>query len=1041
MGAGVEQDIDMANTELNVTAAYNILAIANIEDAGERYLNNMSPIEWVLQWNGKSEKDVIAAARAWTSTGPAIAPTGLLMSGRAEKPANTFRVTIPLLRNQIRFDVVNNTGDELVSVSLHNVYPYSKIWNDGSTAGTPDFGDATSRIRDYYGYANADLQNILNMDDEVRGHFYAFENQVPMPVQNDNLTTCLIVGLNNSATGTTYYRVNIAPANSPQMLKRNHSYTLTLNSAGSKGQATVDAAYDYPNNNQLDYVINSWDITEAGIIMQDGTSLLSSPYKTVHFNLEGYITGSDPNQASGSRSFNLITFTSSPTHVSGIEIIDQEYHLNGTAAEYTGIEAKLRVGSDGNNTNTLEFIRIDQRVPGDKVEGWIKIGYAGLRMTINVLQTDIVKETLNVFLPDGGIPPFAPFGGIESGTIRVEASDSWTARILSQDNAFGFVGTTALQISRTLEESKEFAIRTVSDNPGELRNAVLLIRLDKDPENYARVIQLTQQERANIAIVPGQNVTFNGTYDAAKPGDLDGELASIPNNTVYKFIVRPGEVMGITDPIGQNEWFYRIEVDGDVIYDEQIGTVNDADRNWFKVTANHNTALDDLETTADDNTVLVDVTGKNTSGSVRKAKLVVYLKNSSANSSIEIFQQSLGITFSPNTVPAIAKTGGESQLIGIQGDASLKWELRSFATEGTGGHFALKHHEAELLLDNGDPVVLGAAYGVPNQKFKVRFPKILYPNREIKISAVVTIGIVGSELEQTIRIDQTPLTPAPMVSWGLSGSPNYGGLGDTYNRGWEGGSNAGNYGLKYIPGYKALGVSAVSSTTTINPTVNYLHVIPHISGSNGRNYSWAAVNEYMKRDALTVIITQDNNGVHSDGQGPMNNAGSPLKKAGYPNTRYGSDYNAGIYQGHTDHRIYQFVFQHGHTTLAPSDITGYFYVDGINTWIPGPWPETATVLMAKHTSGSDSSPISENAILIVDVKNKFIWIGESQLFWYDTWLDKGRYKLLDNLMYYVGNASKYGSHFTDFLLDDASAPNALWDAEYWGRDVTREMTK
>jgi hypothetical protein len=67
--------------------------------------------------------------------------------------------------------------------------------------------------------------------------------------------------------------------------------------------------------------------------------------------------------------------------------------------------------------------------------------------------------------------------------------------------------------------------------------------------------------------------------------------------------------------------------------------------------------------------------------------------------------------------------------------------------------------------------------------------------------------------------------------------------------------------------------------------------------------------------------------------------------------------------------------------------------------------------------------------LAIDPKNKIIYCGECQVFEGFN-LSGNRHQFIDNLIYYVANAAKYGSHFTDMLRDDLNVP-APWD-NHWG---------
>jgi hypothetical protein len=1051
-GMNVEHDINMSGTLLNVTDPYDILAIANVDGDGERYLNNMPFSSWVQQWAGKTKAEVIAEAMAWT-TNAAVAPSGLLMSGMASKGANSFMVNLSLVRNQIRFDVVNNTGDySLKSVAIYNAYPASKIWNDGSAEGTPDYSDSASRMETYYGFADAALEACFDDNaskEEVRGYLYAFENQVTMPVQNDRLTTALIVGL-DGPSGTSYYRVNIAPEDMPQLLKRNYSYILSINSVVGEGRPSAVEAYDHPEDEGLNYVINNWDIPEVGVSDQDASSLLASPYQTINIDLfTGNINGRVERGLDG-RSFDITTITSNPSPVSGLAIIGEpEFFLNGTEG-YKGIEVAL-------NGNSLEFTKVDvapatptagSLKSGDKITGTITLGYAGLRITMNVLQTDVISEFLNLYEPGDGVPLFASFADIESGLIRVESSGPWTATILSENGGFGFVESASMEFKG--DNGDTFSVKTTSNNPdaNHAREAVVVVALDSDPVNVSDIVRLTQQQKAEVAITPNQTVTFDGTYDASDMSDgMAGNLASVPNNTLNKFDVISGGT-GAGDATTINEWFYRIEAFNpangawEVVYNEDGNEVVDAARNWFAITAVHNTTVG-LE-----NSVTVDVIGKNTSGSNHRARIAVYLAEGggpdspgTAKAYLEIVQNTSSITLSPNKVPAVAKIGGDSQLVSVQADASLNWEIRGFEITNAD---RLAHHDVVLVDQDGTPIGLNEAHPVVGDGFKVRFPKIYYPNREIPIEAVVTVGIVGSELETEMTITQTTLTPNSFNVYGLTGDGyTYGQIEDTYNRGWDG--NSGTWGIHQIPGYRSMGYSSVYTEATINPSVNYLHATMHLNGTHGDNYTWNTIKNYMDgRDAWTIFQAQA-----VDGTDAFNNSNSPFRDADYPPVQYGNDRNGTIDTKDSDTKIYQFLVDKGHHEITESLTAGdnYLYIDGINTYMnKNQLPESAVVLVSKYTGG-ENTPIGDEAVFVIDIENKFIWIGESQLFWYAYWL-RNTWQLLDNIMYFVGNASKYGSHFTDMFLEadvpeDKQTPEvdggryaqpAPWD-EYWGANA------
>lgn len=224
-----------AHPQLSLTGSYNILAVANIDDA--KYID-MATGTWMSGWIGQTQSQVMAKALAYVSgsssdNSQAIPSGWLLMNGKTVKNSTDTKINIALMRNVVRFDVVNKIPEthNLETVSIWNAYGRSSIWNEG----VMDYSNGAARIHRYYGVDNTSNTTTEGADNKglmlgnIYGSLYAFENSVISPAQNDTKTTCLIVGLKERATGNlTYYRANIHPDNSPQQLKRNKVYRLTV---------------------------------------------------------------------------------------------------------------------------------------------------------------------------------------------------------------------------------------------------------------------------------------------------------------------------------------------------------------------------------------------------------------------------------------------------------------------------------------------------------------------------------------------------------------------------------------------------------------------------------------------------------------------------------------------------------------------------------------------------------------------------------------------------------------------------------------------
>jgi hypothetical protein len=296
----------------------------------------------------------------------------------------------------VRFDVRNDvTADyQLASVSIWNAYPSTSVWGGGDI----DFSNAVSRIRFFYGRYDVAGNSAVGL--------YAFENRVVAPVENDRFTTALIIGLKDLSTNTvSYYRVNISPNDSPQTLKRNNVYRLTIRNVGAAGYASEEDAYTRVDiANELDYVINTWGLEDDGLIVQDGNSMLSIPSQTVRIGREG-----------GVFTYSIFTFNNS-----GLDL-----PLTISRQIYEPANNQISSSLSGNVlTVTASPLGADA-----ERNGKVTLSYGGLEATMTIIQSPADETFLRLHMPGGRTPRFAPFAGLSSGLIRVEASGEWTAKL------------------------------------------------------------------------------------------------------------------------------------------------------------------------------------------------------------------------------------------------------------------------------------------------------------------------------------------------------------------------------------------------------------------------------------------------------------------------------------------------------------------------------------------------------------------------------------------------------------------------------------
>jgi hypothetical protein len=384
---------------------------------------------------------------------------------------------------------------------------------------------------------------------------------------------------------------------------------------------------------------------------------------------------------------------------------------------------------------------------------------------------------------------------------------------------------------------------------------------------------------------------------------------------------------------------------------------------------------------------------ENGTGSIHNATLRFSAAGMSATRTIPLRQTSYQITVTPPaTTPNIAITGGTTGMYRVT--SATPWTA-SVTTTGTGGGRSLVQHEATLNI-TGDG-------------FTVTFPKVYYPNREIPIVANVTI--TAGTLTQTVLVQQNALN---------SKGFNIAGYVSTGTGGINGGVFAtGVQAFTTIPGYALVNRFTAATNNAARADVTYIHV-----SNQGRTatWNWGNINDRRASNEALFWITTVN------GTGPVamvNSATSPLST--FPNVvgRSGGA-NSTLNASAATTKVYQFLTSQGNT---PFSSAGPFIVNGAHTTMPmGGLPNGAVPLLIKGGTN--------DATLVICPVTRIIYLGESDHFGTTAQTNNPNVRnFLDNLMFYVGNAAKYGSHFTDMFIE-ATHPSgrgvpAPWDA-HWG---------
>lgn len=962
---------------LNNHTAYNIFLIANLEN----YLpENATAQSWLDAMIGLNEAQAMDKAElslaGSTNDGDfqtrSIPSDHLPMSSSFSKAADQEKVSVELLRAVVRFDVYNRARDQwdLVSASVWNAYPETKAW----TKSYNDF--ALPRIKRLFGVESE--QGAGNGADgfpvysDIVGKLYSFENYVSTPDGRDRLTTCLIVGMakrNGDGThGTvTYHRANINPADASQYLKRNHVYKLTVNRVMGDGASDEESAYNQ-NANMIDYVINSWDLDDNGMVLVDETNTLVVPVKSIRLSPDG-----------DTREYSI--FTLGPGTLS----MNNSQLTNGLSANLVGNRLTIEATPMAPNENERR--------------GTVVITFGRLTGTIDIIQTK--NETLFLELNRSNIVEFPAYGQgmmMLGNDIIVSASGSWTATLYNPTITgvnCGFTFDQALcdpaKTELTSAEATDNIINlfTTGDNPAnQSRRAFVIVSLDADPD-INRSLVLAQRPATGIKLTPGDQTSVR--FDA---------LGAATTNTTFK--VDPG----LNELAATGSKFLPWAVE---IVDDPAG--------MFELT-DVNCSTDESE----NQTFTVSSKVPNRTGVNITARVRIYLVNSpSSEIYLSIVQDKLEWSV-PSSFAAISDDGGTTIDIAVTAPAGMTYEVKiqSLSPATLTEHFA-------YLTESDDagqtPYSALAARDV-SRTFKAGFPKLIYPNQGLQPQATIEVRLVEVNETKTFILRQSPITQNAVKienvgdSWGriLNSSGSWSGDYNRYYPIYLG--NAAYYGPAGV--VKTNGaVSAANSTgVNISAATRYVHYSRPTNNVNinrdNAMYSWIYGN-----DGILVMFVDEDSRNATGSFTPTYLPG----KLGLVGTAHDPDaqrYRLNVSGG----KIMDYLVKDGPWAPGTSELddwqTTQYRTSGVTSGV---------TVASVNSSMPNAVPVlldsNGGTVLMIDPERNVVYSGDSELFdnyvgnSYDPIISSTQERVLANLLAYVVNAAQYGDNFTDYFWPSA----------------------
>jgi len=955
---------------------YRVLAVANLED--ELYFDGQVE-DWLDALIGLRESVVTTQTMLRIKGIPGntveyerrpIPSDKLPMSTTFNKKGDQEQVDIVLTRAVVRFDVHNLKKQtyDLVSVSVWNAYGKTMVWKDAHMNYTE------LPYQRFYG-VEAEETNVNGSDgyplmSNIIGKLYSFENFVVSPDQRDKYTTCLIVGMgkrdgDGGRYGTvSYYRVNIAPDGSSQHIKRNNVYKLSINNILGDGAPDELQAYTQ-NDNKLDYNINSWNLDDNGMVLIDGVNTLVVPVKKIRLSPEGE-----------SREYSI--FTSGPG-----TLVLSRVEMNHPGLSATLIGNRLIV--TGTPMANGEAGRT----------GSIVLSIGSLDATIDILQSE--NDNLYLELSKSRTVTFPAYGfsGLPDGDIIVSSSGPWTAEIFNPNPVganpgFSFNNNGVLKMTFDSEidglgaNKDRFHIYTTGTNPDNNPRYSFVIVTLKANEEINRSLVLMQQPAGGIGIAPVQNTV---KFDPA------GSPAT--NNT---FVVSPG-----LDFIGTALNAWQVEIEG-------------IDANYFQITnlvCNTN-PVDEQKFTVVSN-------GVNLTGNQLQARIKVSLVGGMgvAPVYIDIRQDKSEWNIVSTGLAPIAATGGNSIEIGINAPAGMHFtaSLQPLSPNTLDNHWA-----CFIDMANSDAKVSSMVNRDVSEKFKVYFPKLIWPNTGVAPEVVVQVTLLETNEVKTFIVRQNAVT-----QYGIN-IYNYGsewGRLCTVTGQWN--SSFNQYYVTYLSNKNFFGTSPSATITTSSdpyPTYAGAGTTASTTIPSNMRYVHFARPAYLPNTTVDEVIYQWT--INGDGLLFVSNDASAYEcTQAFGSLILGKLGLSGGYGNFTyniwnkpENRIIKYLTQDAPWAVtAPS--THNWFTTNITTAGETSYMTTSSVEAIPH-----AVPVLQRAggqtVLMIDPVRNVVVSGDAEIFQGIQFAANPatvQARFTANLLAYIVNATQYGSHFTDYFWD------------------------
>lgn len=428
-----------------------------------------------------------------------------------------------------RVDIHNLVGHviDITHARIANNRTSGLYFNDGINVGSvAEFKGSCSRLSDVqksdvYMPITTPMTEGESSTQRLESSLYTFPNVVNSTIQNDKVTTCLIIAgyytdpvTNIKDTQLTFYRFNLANVGESQVLQRNYAYRATIKGVKRRGADNESKAYNDAIPIFEYQVDEEWDTTGDNVVTDDEGNFLI--VNKTHFTFSGDASEAD---------FVELRVSTNPALSWRIEPIERDDASNEKFLYNKISDSAVQLGPK--EVNESDYVRYGYyKIIATDNSGEMK---KPLEITVYLMQLS-TSSNIKMLSVNGNTGQFdvtipKQGGSIVYKVVTGSANNGWTA--VDEHNDIGGWDKYANWTKRGGNKG-DLEISIPANISGATREAYLTVKLDPEDENVKPVILHLIQENSDqlYKISPAVNGTVSINAFSIKTSDIHNGVAA-----------------------------------------------------------------------------------------------------------------------------------------------------------------------------------------------------------------------------------------------------------------------------------------------------------------------------------------------------------------------------------------------------------------------------------------------------------------------------------------------------------------------------------